>query len=213
MLNIHGSTLMFAGVAAGFYFLQIVYKKPLPIKVTIPLYLICILFDQIIGHYIGNNLSAFISTLDVADNFKGYTEHANIWFGVDALNEAYKQSILALTLNTLSDIGVFCIGYFVLSKYPNPKVIYLYNTSTVGAILFRAGLQMELLHRMGQSLQLFYFIPLGYAFYILYAAKISLGTQKDLICKISTIFFLIFTILYYGRFIFMNPRGSFVWNH
>lgn len=213
MLSIHGSTLMFAGVAVGFYFLQIVYKMPLPIKVTIPLYLICVLFDQAVGHYIGNNLSVFMSTLDVADNFKGYTENADSWFGTNALNEAYKQSTLALTLNTLSDIGVFCIGYFVLSKYPNKKVTYLYNTSTVGAILLRAGLQMELLHRMGQSLQLFYFIPLGYAFYVLYAAKINLGEPKDSLCRISTVCFLAFTILYYSRFILMNPRGSFVWDH
>lgn len=213
MLNIHGSTAMFAGIVIGFYFLQNIYKKPLPIKVTIPLYLVCVLFDQTVGHYIGSNLSVFMSTLDVSDNFKGYTEHADSWFGIDALNEAYRQSIPALILNTLSDIGMFCIGYFVLSKYPNKKVTYLYNTSTVGAIIFRAGLQMELLHRMGQSLQLFYFIPLGYAFYILYSSKINLGTHKNLICRISTIFFLVFTILYYSRFILLNPRGSFVWNH
>ena len=213
MLNIHSSTLIFAGVAIGFYFLQIIYKKPLSIKVTIPLYLVCVLLDQNIGHYIGNNLSVFMSTLDVSDNFKGYTEHANVWFGIDALNEAYKQSTLALILNTLSDIGMFCIGFFILSKYPNQKVIYLYNTATFGAILLRAGLQIELLHRMGQSLQLFYFIPLGYAFYLLYTIKIRLSAQKNSICRISTIFFLIFTILYYGRFILMNLRGSFIWNH
>lgn len=169
--------------------------------------------DKVNIAFFPEGLSVFMSTLDVSDNFKGYTEHANVWFGIDALNEAYKQSTLALILNTLSDIGMFCIGFFILSKYPNQKVIYLYNTATFGAILLRAGLQIELLHRMGQSLQLFYFIPLGYAFYLLYTIKIRLSAQKNSICRISTIFFLIFTILYYGRFILMNPRGSFIWNH
>lgn len=213
MLNIHGSTVLFAGIAVCFYFLQIIYKKPFPIHITIPLYLICVLFDRAVGLYVGNNLSAFMATLDVADNFKGYTENADSWFGVDALSEIYKQSTLALTLNTLSDISLFCIGYFVLSKYPNDKVTYLYNTSVVGAIIFRAGLQMELLHRIGQSLQLFYFVPLGYAFYLLYSTKNNLSVQTKVICKIGTICFLIFTILYYGRFILLNPGGSFVWNH
>lgn len=213
MLNIHGSTIMFAGIVVCFYFLQIIYEKPLPIYITIPLYLICVLFDRSVGLYIGNNLSDFMSSIEVADHFKGYTEYADSWFGVDALNEEYKQSSLALILNTLSDISLFCIGYFVLSKHPNDKITYLYNTATIGAIVFRAGLQMELVHRIGQSLQLFYFVPLGYAFYLLYSTRNDLSVQKQHICKVGTVCYLTFTILFYGRFILLNPSAHFVWNY
>lgn len=199
----------------GVFYLS--FKKPLNWKITIPLYLFfTFAFDvKKIGI-----ITDYTENLSIGNIFQSYLENSDQWFGKDAAIEIYEQSTFALITSSLFYISIIYLGYKALENKFNSQIVYLYNSVVFGIILYRAVFLFEILRRIAEPLVLLYFIPLGYSIHF-FQKEIKhkrLGIKRksnvdiSLQYKLGVGCVLVFLILYFGRFIFLNPKSMFFWN-
>ena len=217
--SIHTATLItFTFIGAGYLFLN---KNLISWKITIPLYLFFTFFynPSSIGF-----ISGYLSKYIILDNsFQGYIDNSDDWFGKDAAKDIYEQSFFASVTSSLFYISIIYLGYVALKFKLHAKIIFIYNLLVIGIILYRVVFTFEILRRIAEPLVMLYFIVLGYAFFIIYNVKIKKQYQ-DLIdknnsynklfpnYKIFMTFIIFYLVLFFGRFIFLNPTAIFYWN-
>lgn len=217
-ISIHTSTITTIAIIAGIY---LVSKKPFSWKVTIPLYLFLTFFfnPSSIGF-----ISRFIYQYISLDNsFQTYIDNSDIWFGSEAANKIYDQSLFALIVSSLFYISIIYLGYVTLKFKPNSKIIFLYNTVIFGILFYRVVFTFEILRRIAEPLIMLHFIILGYIFFIIrelkinkeYAGKLSIQSIKQHLFpyhKYFTACIYLYFALFFGRFIFLNPTAIFFWD-
>ena len=78
----------------------------------------------------------------------------------------------------------------------------------------RIGYLLEIIHRIGQSIMSFYFIPLGFSLFVLLPMlkRRQLKSMEAIFVRIFVSFGVLYLVLYYGRVIFMSPTYEFVWS-
>ena len=99
----------------------------------------------------------------------------------------------------------------------NRQVLYIYNTVVLGTIMLKATFLFEILRRMTEPMEMLYFIPLGYIFYV-YFQDSKYWNNPDTIrfrkhFPMGITFILAYLLMYWGRFIFLNPQADFFWYH
>lgn len=196
----YGNTLSITLLLFCYFFLN---KKPLPIKLTIPLYLILLFSFSSLLPYINDKISS-LNLSFLGGNFQGYINNSSLSFGSEAITEEWKRGTFQQILTTSFNCGIIIIGYY-FHKLFNEKV-YIYNTFIFGILV------VEPFHLIGNLTRIFllasvlWFIPVSLAVYKWNIIK----TRK--IVQISG--FLVFTylLLYYGRYVFLNPSANYVWN-
>ena len=213
--SIHTVTLIPAVLVFGIYL--IFSKKLFDWRITLTLYVIAsfVLSPTSIG--IIANYAHYIS---LGGKFQLYIDNADYWFGADAADEIYAQSAFALLTSSLFHMSFIYLGYISLKIRPNYKVIYLYNSVVFGLIFLRIVFLFEILRRFAEPLVLLYFIPLGY---ILSTKEIQIEFKRFLkgngtytvnrvFVSAGLFFIIMYHLLFWGRFIFINPEGIFYWN-
>nr|WP_315199395.1 EpsG family protein [uncultured Flavobacterium sp.] len=211
-------------VVAAILFSFILIKKPLSWKITIPIYIyLAFFFDVSKIGFIAN----YLSLINVDNHFQSYFDNADVWFGAEGAEEKYTQGIIPLLTSSAFYISVIYLGYWAIKIRPDKKIIYIYNAMTFGILLYKAVFLFEILRRIAEPLIIFYFIVLGYTFFIFTKLEKSPKLLKNIffvkrlnqnpykiirIYRIGTVFIFLYLILYWGRFIFMNPEAVFFWN-
>lgn len=167
-------------------------------------------------------VSAFTNLLSIlhldsiiaSDHMMHYIENSDRWLGEGSILEAAEQSFFTMTLQFLFEASVIYLSYKLLMKYPNQKVLFAYNITVVGFILCRLFHGYEIFTRMMGQMDLYWFIPVGYSFYILFKDKISSDFRLKELLKIKMALFLLcfYQFMYWSRFIFLNPEAMFIWD-
>lgn len=212
-VNIHTAILIPMSLFVGFYALSLVWKKPLPLIIVLPLYIVVSFStDAVSSWFVGNFASSF-DWLSNFGKFESYADRSSYWFGEEGLSDIYEQSTFALILSTLFQSSYIYIAYKAINIEKNSRnIIYLYNSTVLGLFILRIGMLLEIIHRIGDTMFAFYFIPLGFAFSTYRSHWNTLKKKDRYLFVLSLVFILSYLILYYGRFILMSPGYGFVWN-
>lgn len=216
--SIHSSTLITVAIISAVY---LFIKNPINWKISIPLYLyFTFLFNPSSIGFVSIYISKYIS-LD--NSFQSYVDNSDVWFGNDAAKDIYEQSLFALLTSSLFYVSIIYLGYVILKFKSHPHILYIYNVVVIGIIFYRIVFKFEILRRIAEPLIMFYFIVLGYVFFVIYNIKLKKSHEGLLNIKtfknqqfpyydyfiMSIVFYL---ILFFGRFIFLNPTAIFYWN-
>lgn len=215
--SIHYSILITVAIIGINY---LFFKKPINWKITIPLYLFFTFFYDIKQTAI---VSKYIQYISLDNNFQRYIDKTDLWFGVEAIGEHFEQSLSAKIISSIFYIAIIFLGYYALKSKPNSRIVYIYNSTTIGIILLRIVYQFEILRRIVQPWVILYFIPLGYIIYVFiniqknktyFIENKSYNYIKRLLplYKVGLFCILFYFLLYWGRFIFMSPNYLFFWN-
>ncbi len=209
-LNIHsGLTFLVLVLIASYFFI----KKTLPAK-----YLIFLLFvvyyvlpPGFLADFFISILKSFhLGSLLASDHVTLYVDNADRWLGADSFIETTQQSFFTKTLQFLFEIAVILSTSIALRLKPNHKILFLFNITMVGFIFYRMFHGFEIFARLFGQLNIFWFVPLGYAIYILKNFNFSYK-QKQLM-KLTIGYAILYQIMLYIRFIFLNPEATYVWN-
>lgn len=216
--SIHSSILITVAIIAAVYFF---IKKPINWKISIPLYFFfTFLFNPSSIGFISIYISKYVS---LNNSLQSYIDNSDVWFGNDAVKDIYEQSLFALLSSSLFYVSIIYLGYIILKFKSHPQILYIYNVVVIGIIFYRIVFTFEILRRIAEPLIMFYFIVLGYVFFIIYNIKLKKSHEGLLNIKIFKnqqfpyyeyfiAFILFYLILFFGRFIFLNPTAIFYWD-
>lgn len=203
--QIHTATLLlFFCFIFLYYFKQYIIPSKIAVVVLFFVYFLSALdYTQ----YIVLFVEKFLPTNILPTNFEGYVSNADRWLGEDSFLEGAEQSTSAKFLQFIFEASIILLSHRLLKLKPNEKIQTFYNMFIIGAILTRAFWGMEILIRITFMLYMFWFIPAAYIF----------DYKKDRLFrsfKYQILYYLIilYLILYWGRYIFLNPEALFVWS-
>lgn len=203
VLLIHYGNFILIVVVACSYFLF--NKKPVPIIISVP----AVLLSMYVLNYgvILSYVERYISSLNLSalgGNFQGYVDNSSMWFSEDAMNEEWTRGGFAQALTCMFYIGLFIIGFYYHSK--KSSYVYIYNSLVLGVILKETFHYIGSLARVFEPISCLWFVPLSL---FLYDRKIM---KKSKICNAALYLVFIYLILYYGRYVFLNPTAKYVWD-
>jgi hypothetical protein len=216
--SIHSSILVTVVIIGAVY---LFIKNPINWKISIPFYLFfTFLFNPSNFSFVSIYISKYIS---LGNSFQSYIDNSDVWFGKEAANDIYNQSPFALFTSSSFYISIIYLGYITLKFKTHNQIVYIYNVVVIGLIFYRIGFNFEILRRIAEPMLMLYFIVLGYTFYIIYNIKrknfhqslINKHKFKNQLFPYYNFFIvsiLIYLILFFGRFIFLNPTANFYWN-
>ena len=210
--NIHSAVIVTLVVILGIYY---VFRRPIHYWLSIPLYLFfTFAFDVTKMGFIAGLLSKYVR---LGNKFQGYIDNSDRWFGSEAIHESWVQSTFALTASSLFHIFLFYLGYQALKLRVNKQVLCMYHTVVFGCIFLRAAFLNEILRRIAEAWVMFYFVPLGYIFYVYFQdCKQEENDESRRLKKhfqVGITFILAYLLMYWGRFTFFNERADFFWFH
>ena len=197
-----------------FLFLHKWYKKPFPILLTIPIYIIITISVDYVNNFFATNFTSAFTFLQYFGKFESYSENSDYWFGEDGVNEIYAQSIATMLMTLIFEASIMYLGAKALKQKYNKRVCIYYNTAVIGMFIMRIGFYLEIIRRVGQLSMAFYFVPLGYAFSVFLKRRtLAAMSRQERIIAISAICCcVIFLLLFYGRTILLSPEKKFIWN-
>ncbi|MFD2742981.1 MULTISPECIES: EpsG family protein [Sphingobacterium] len=217
-ISIHTSTLITAVMLGAFAYL---FRSPFNWKITVPIYLFVTFFFDVSKVGV---LSSYIQMLSLGNQFQSYIDTSDRWFGEDAADEQFQQGNLALVTSALFHVAIIYLGYWSIYIKKNHKIVYIYNSVVFGLIFLRAVFLFEIFKRFAQPLVMLYFVVLGYALFVFLEVpyktlrrKLDKNKLKNFL-KVKRFFWPIFAcimlylIMFWGRFIFLNPKGVFFWD-
>ena len=211
--SIHTAILIPMALFAGFYALSLVWKKPLPIIIILPLYIIIALSTDAASLWFVNQFSNSFDWLSNFGQFESYSNQSSYWFGEEGISDVYVQTTFALIMSILFHSAYIYVGYKAIKLEGVPRnILYLYNSTIVGLFILRIGMLLEIIHRIGDTMFAFYFVPLGFAISAYRYKWKQLSKNDRYFFLVSIIVILAYLAMFYGRFIFMSPKYGFVWN-
>jgi len=210
--SIHSATIITLFPLLGSFFL---IKKPVHFAISIPLFLFfTFIYNPSTTAYLAGFLEKYVS-LD--SEFQGYIDNSERWFGEDAIKSGDYRGSFALIFTSLSYISIFYLGYWALKIRNDKRIVYIFNVVVVGCILLYAMAQIELLDRIVRSMQMFYFVPVGYIFYVYFTdCKRSVNDTAIRLRKhflVGMTFIVANLVRSWGRFILFNENADFFWNY
>ena len=212
-INIHTGVLFQVPIIICSYFL---IKKTLNWK-------ICILFLFTVYYILPNGIfsSTFTNLLSIlhldvliaSDHVMHYVEDSDRWLGEDSVLETSEQSFFTKSLQFLFEASIIYSSYKLLEKKPNQKILFAYNITVIGFILCRSFHGYEIFTRMFSQMYIYWFIPVGYSFYVLNEKRILIkNTIDSYLIKGAILILCIYQSMYWLRFIFINPEAKFFWD-
>jgi len=206
--NIHKvSALLFAACFVLYFF----RNKIIPLQISIVVYCIAIVLPEYIEY---DHLRKLIGILPVeGSKYQAYAEDISYWFSTQANRADWVQSLPALVLSALFDLSVMVLSYRYLKLIGNRSVAMYYNLFVLGAILTRVFFLNELLIRTFYQFYMFYFVPLGYCFYLYNIVDVPFVHRRINVTATCFGCTMLYLLLYWGRFIFLNGNGSFIWSN
>lgn len=209
-VNIHsGLTFLVLALIGSYYFL----RRTLPIKYWLLLLFIAyyILPPGLLAGFFTSILQALnLDSLLASNHVTTYIDNADRWLGEDSFIEATQQTLLTKSMQFLFESSVLISSSLALLVKPNRKILFLFNITAVGFVFYRMFFGFEIFARLFGQLSIFWFVPMGYAIYVL--TNINWTPKQRLIMKSCICYAILYQVLYFARFIFLNPEATYVWN-
>lgn len=213
-VEIHTGILTVMLLPFLFMLIQKWYDRPLPYKIVIPVYVAIALAQDTSSAWFASNMSDAFTFLENFGKFSSYSDRSDYWFGEEGINDIYVQSAFTKYISIAFEASVIYLSALALKYRQEGRIVVFYNTVVVGMFIMRIGFLLEIIHRIGQSIMSYYFIPLGFAMYVLLPKirrrELNVAEYKTIILAITAVFFYI--VAYFGRIIFFSPTYKFVWN-
>lgn len=190
------------------------YDKPLPYKIVIPVYVVIALAQDASSAWFASHMSDAFAFLENFGKFSSYSDRSDYWFGEEGISDIYVQSVFTKYITVAYEASVLYLSALALKYRREGRVVVFYNTVVVGMFIMRIGFLLEIIHRIGQSIMSYYFIPLGFAMYVL-RPMMKKKELKRIECKVvslSMMVIVLYLVAYFGRIIFLSPTYKFVWN-
>ncbi|MDQ1086636.1 EpsG family protein [Siphonobacter sp. SORGH_AS_1065] len=208
--TIHSSILVTAIIMAIIF---VFTKKPINWKITVIFYLIVTIFFQkssmnILTNFLQNNVN-------LTNGFQSYIDNADVWFGDEGANDIFEQSTFTLVISSMFYISLIYLGYKALQIYPDLLISKIYNVVVIGIIFYRIVFLYEILRRFAEPLIMLNYIVLGYVFFVMSRQNISyayLKPEDKVLLRLNASIVIIYLLLFWSRFIFMNPDAKFFWS-
>jgi len=207
----HSASIITLTLLLGCFFL---IKRPIHYAISIPLYIfITFIYDPSYTTILADFFEEYLSF----GIFESYAEHSDRWFGEDAIREQEKTGIIYLITFSLFNFSLFYLGYLALKTKMDQKILSIFNVVTLGYIMLHGTMSLELWHRMTISLQMFYFVPVGYIIYVYFEECRQPGNHYAVQFKKHFPFGMAFILLEllrrWAQFIFFKPDADFFWYH
>lgn len=213
-VKIHTGILTVMLLPLLFMFIQKWYDRALPYKIVIPIYVAIALAQDASSAWFASNMSDAFTFLENFGKFSSYSDRSDYWFGEEGINDIYVQSEFTKYISIAFETSVLYLSALALKYQKEWRIVVFYNTVVVGMFIMRIGFLLEIIHRIGQSIMSYYFIPLGFAIYILLhkirRKELNFAEHKMSLLAITSVIF--YLVAYFGRIIFLSPTYKFVWN-
>lgn len=212
--------------AVGIFVITLVtifLRKPLPWIYMIPILLIGKFYvsKNFDFSYLNSILNFFGAS---NDKFSLYTENADRWFSIDAMQDAYTRNIFIEILETFGCCALIYLGN-KLFRNSLPEIegqsikksdislgvntglyISLYNVFIIGTVILETFYNLEIVRRVAHSWDIYWFVPMALVLYYR-NNKIFNGVDKFLMLG----FF--FWVWEYIRFLFVwSDTPMFIWD-
>lgn len=206
-INIHTGVLVQVPLIICSYFL---IKKTLNWKIWVIILFAAyyIVPNGILVTTFTNILSVLhLDNLLISVDLMHYIEDSDRWLGEGSIIEAAEQSFFTMTLQFLFESSIIYSSYKLLINYPNQKVLFAFNIAVVGFILCRLFHGYEIFTRIMGQMDMYWFIPVGYSFYLYKKHNIKI---KQI--KLSLFIICLYQFMFWARFVFLNPEAMFFWD-
>jgi len=201
--SIHHGNILAISLPVVFYFF--LNKKPIPWKITVPLFIILEYTMQVsVFQYFIQSISGYLDLSSFGGNFGGYMQDSALEHEAEAAEDWTRGSLTQL-LTVVFYSSLLILGAEV-SKL-KIKTTYIYNAFVIGIMIFEPFRLAGSITRMFNVLSCLWFIPLAYA---LFNSKQLIKSSKFV--RWSFVGVALYIVSYYGRYIFMNPEATYIWN-
>ena len=200
--SIHHGNILAICLPIAFYF---ILKKPLPWKITVPLFIVMEYTMQIT--FFQNLILMMSSYLDLTalgGNFGNYLQDDMLTHEAEAA-EDWARGTMTQLITVVFYSSILHIGAEACKQCP--KITYIYNALVIGIMIYEPFRLAGSITRMFNVLSCIWFIPLSYAIF-----NYSNIKKDSKIIKWSLIGFVVYLVSFYGRYIFFNPEANYIWN-
>lgn len=222
--GIHSANIL---VIFGFTFFYVLFKNPISWKITIPALIFCAyVFPKIFDLSL---LDRYLQILSgVNDKFEAYTENSDRWFSEDAMKDKYARNPIVEVFEIIGNSVLLYIGDKLLRLRRQREHVAIYNIYIVGLLVMVAFRELELLHRIGSVMYLWWFVPLTLILVYYFpdmktrkkkkekkvASELPAGKNvKTGFPRKWVLFFLIFFLYEYMKYLFMRGENvKFLWD-
>lgn len=181
-------------------------KKPFNPYITIPIYICCVyIFPKIFNFNLLTPLLNFAA--DSNERAAEYVHNSEYWFSSEGKNSIYDKNIILELIQVIASSSTMYLGYRLIRKKfsGNNILITLLNTFTIGVCFESLFVNLEILHRIGQALDMIGYLLVAIIVYYK-PSKLNL-VQKVLYSS------LIWFMYYYLKYIFFSGEISmFIWD-
>ena len=198
----HGNVLAIALPVIFYFYLN---KKPLPWKITVPLFVV-LEYTMQVSFF--QNIMTMVSTyLDVSalgGNMAGYLQDSAMAHEAE-VSEDWARGTFTQLITVVFYASLIFVGA-QNCKIKN-KNTYIYNAFVIGIMIYEPFRLAGSLTRLFNVLSCLWFIPLSYA---LYNYRLLKNSSK--LTKWAMIPIFLYIVSYFGRYIFLNPDANYIWN-
>lgn len=197
----HGNAVAVLLLLACFFFLN---KKPLNWKITIPLFIILEYTMQVSSFLeVVDNLFSMVNLTSLGGNFQGYIDNDSFEREAELMAE-WNRGTGTQLITVLFYVSIIYVGYCY--HHRNSKDTFIYNAFIIAIMMY------EPFRLSGSVVRLFlptislWFVPVSLAL-----AKFKI-LKENIFFRLSIFIIVVYLLLYYGRYIFLNPEANYVWN-
>lgn len=201
-LGIHTGNIINLLVITGLY---IFWRKPFRPQFVIPIYILCVyvlpnIFDftwlkPILNFAANNN-----------DHATEYVQNSEYWFSAEGKNDIYTKNFIMELIQVIGSSSLMYFGYKLINeKYPKGYALMtMLNAFIIGLCIESAFVDLEILHRIGQVLDIVGYFVLA----VVVSHKPTKLNPLQTIAYISLLWF----VYYYMKYLFFNGRTMFIWD-
>lgn len=189
-------------------FLFLFYHKPFKPQLAIPIYIGC---TYILPHIFNFSWLNPILSFAAENNERAaeYVNNSEYWFSAEGMNDIYQKNIITEFIQVVGSSSLIYLGQKLClnlkdSPYSYILAIFL-NAFIIGLCIESTFVKLEILHRIGQVLDIVGYFALTFVLYYRRSFHPTIKTKLLYFC-------LIWFIYYYVKYIFFSKSVLFIWD-
>lgn len=186
--------------------IYILCKKPFSPFISIPIYVCCVYIFPNLFNF--NWLSPILNfAAETNQRAAEYVNNSDYWFSAQGENSIYEKNVIIEIFQVIASSALMYLGHkLIKEKFTQNKVLTtMLNVFIIGLCFESLFTNLEILHRIGQVLDM-----LGY---FLLAIVLYYKPHKENIIQQILYYSLIWFMYYYIKYIFFSENISmFIWN-
>ncbi len=155
-------------------------------------------------------LAPYIPTFGL--HYGNYLENPSHAFGEESIDEENQRSFFAFVLRTVYYSGILYLSGLALKYKFDKKIAWLVWVSIIGVFLTAIFANSLIPRRLAQPMDSLTFVSLGYGLYVYLNEKERFMRNEKKWAAYSFYGIIIYLVLFYGRYIFMNPEAKYFWS-